>query len=668
MLHNSFFWCTILSFLTFLRAYPQIINLPIQDKEISVALKAQHYEDKEGNLTITDVSKISFENNWKQSQKSTIGYAYTNSSIWVRFQIKNLVPQQTDWVLASSYAWLNKAEIYIQKSGEPIKRHDIGNEDLAIKKRFIPHPSINFPIAQADTLTYTYYIRVNSRGCVLMPLRLLRTADFQIESRFREGLYGILLGIALFIILNSFFIYLNIRDISYLLYIVYVLFAIGTFTSLSGYLFLYLPWLDVPYLYHPIVLSLLVLPSLVGCLFTISFFGLHKSKSIYFHVLRYMILLYAVLVVISLFWQTTTLYLIYGSLFPITLFIFVNIGRQAWKRGSSEARYFTMGYLSYFLFSTPTNLYYASILEESLLTTHSVEFGIVLEMFFLAYSLADKTRVERRKAEKERKEAQEEAIRIQREANEQLERKVKERTSQLAEAMEELQQSNEELNTTLELVEIERQKSDQLLLNILPEMVAVELKNQGFATPRSYEKVTVLFTDFKGFTQIVSKMKPEQILDNLNYCFTAFDKIIRKYKLEKIKTIGDAYMCAGGLPTPDDDNPVRVIQAALEIMTFMQNWKAKKTRQGKDAWDIRLGIHTGSVVAGVVGDYKFAYDIWGDAVNTASRMESSGEESKINISGTTYELVKEHFACTYRGAIEAKNKGKIDMYFVHHAL
>ncbi|TAE05304.1 MAG: adenylate/guanylate cyclase domain-containing protein, partial [Bacteroidetes bacterium] len=133
---------------------------------------------------------------------------------------------------------------------------------------------------------------------------------------------------------------------------------------------------------------------------------------------------------------------------------------------------------------------------------------------------------------------------------------------------------------------------------------------------------------------------------------------------EKIKTIGDAYMCVAGLPIPDDDNPVRAIHAALEILAFIRDWKAKKTKQGKETWDVRIGIHTGSVVAGVVGDYKFAYDIWGDAVNIASRMETSGEESKINISEDTYLLVKDVFNCTYRGELEAKNKGKVKMYFV----
>lgn len=229
---------------------------------------------------------------------------------------------------------------------------------------------------------------------------------------------------------------------------------------------------------------------------------------------------------------------------------------------------------------------------------------------------------------------------------------------------EEINMQKEELVTTLEAVEKERQKSEDLLLNILPYDTAQELKEKGYADTRHYEKVSILFTDFKGFTLIAAKMSPVEVVENLNYCFSAFDDIVKKYNLEKIKTIGDAYMCAGGLPLADDDNPHRIILAAKEMIKFIQQWKQSKAVEGKDTWDLRLGIHTGPVVAGVVGKDKFAYDIWGDSVNTASRMESSGEASKINISETTYEYVKEHFVCSYRGEVEAKNKGKVKMYFV----
>lgn len=213
---------------------------------------------------------------------------------------------------------------------------------------------------------------------------------------------------------------------------------------------------------------------------------------------------------------------------------------------------------------------------------------------------------------------------------------------------------------------VEKKKSDQLLLNILPYETAEELKERGKASVKHYDLVSVLFTDFVGFTKIAEKMKPEELVKDLDQYFKAFDEIMEKYGIEKIKTIGDAYMCAGGLPMPNKNNPIKVVLAGLEMQRLVDKINAQKKANGEAVWNIRLGIHTGEAIAGVVGKKKFAYDIWGDTVNTASRIESGGETGKVNISGPTYELVKEYFNCTYRGKLPAKNKGEIDMYFVEN--
>lgn len=221
---------------------------------------------------------------------------------------------------------------------------------------------------------------------------------------------------------------------------------------------------------------------------------------------------------------------------------------------------------------------------------------------------------------------------------------------------------------TKKIIEDEKERSDKLLLNILPFETAEELKEKGSATPKHYEMVTVLFTDFKGFTTIAEKLSPEQLIEELNNCFLEFDRIIDKHNIEKIKTIGDAYMCAGGVPVANTTNPADVVKAGIEIIQYMDKLKADREAKGEAYWELRLGIHTGKVIAGVVGKNKFAYDIWGDAVNTASRMESSGIPGRVNISGDTYELVKHQFRCSHRGKIQAKNKGEIDMYLVDSLL
>ncbi len=214
------------------------------------------------------------------------------------------------------------------------------------------------------------------------------------------------------------------------------------------------------------------------------------------------------------------------------------------------------------------------------------------------------------------------------------------------------------------LIAKEKERSEELLLNILPATVAEELKLKGIATARYYQNVTVLFTDFKDFTKIASQLSPEELVADLDYCFKKFDSIVLKYSLEKIKTIGDSYMVASGIPETSPDHALRMMRAAKEMVAFINEWKTQKIMEKKPYFEARIGAHTGPVVAGVVGSKKFAYDIWGDTVNVASRMESSGEVGKINISAATYELIKIEFACTYRGKVAAKNKGEIDMYFV----
>lgn len=208
-----------------------------------------------------------------------------------------------------------------------------------------------------------------------------------------------------------------------------------------------------------------------------------------------------------------------------------------------------------------------------------------------------------------------------------------------------------------------KKMSDELLLNILPSTIAEELKSKGNAESKLIDEVTVLFTDFKGFTQLSEQFTPQELVAEINECFSAFDQIMTKHNVEKIKTIGDSYMAAGGLPTSNKTHAQDVIHAALEIQQFMAGYKKAREEAGKLFFEIRIGIHSGPVVAGIVGIRKFAYDIWGDTVNTASRMESSGEVGKVNVSESTYNLTQDVFSFTYRGKIEAKGKGEISMYF-----
>ena len=212
---------------------------------------------------------------------------------------------------------------------------------------------------------------------------------------------------------------------------------------------------------------------------------------------------------------------------------------------------------------------------------------------------------------------------------------------------------------------IEKRVSESLLLNILPGEVADELRAKGLVSPKYFEDVTILFTDFVGFTLSTEKLAAEELVELLHDYFTAFDQIVAHYRLEKMKTIGDSYMCISGLPLRNPAHPVDMVMAAFEML------EAVRERQRPDRlaqWKVRIGIHTGPVIAGVVGINKFAFDIWGDTVNYSSRMESSGEANRINLSERTYSRVKDFFQCEHRGKVLTKEKRELDMYFANGIL
>ena len=210
-----------------------------------------------------------------------------------------------------------------------------------------------------------------------------------------------------------------------------------------------------------------------------------------------------------------------------------------------------------------------------------------------------------------------------------------------------------------------KKKSDELLLNILPEETANEIKSTGTYAPRRYEQVTVVFTDFEGFTNIAGHLEANDLIGELDKCFFYFDETVARNKLEKIKTLGDGYMCAGGLPAANHTHPVDAVLAAIEIQAFMNQMREIKRELGEEFWELRVGIHTGPVVAGIAGKHKFAYDIWGDTVNLAARMEAGGTTGRVNISGVTQGLVDRFFVTEYRGKFPVKYKGEIDMYYVN---
>ncbi|MFO7863367.1 MAG: adenylate/guanylate cyclase domain-containing protein [Salinivirgaceae bacterium] len=244
------------------------------------------------------------------------------------------------------------------------------------------------------------------------------------------------------------------------------------------------------------------------------------------------------------------------------------------------------------------------------------------------------------------------------------EKTVHDITQELQEVNEELKSQSDKLNKKHSELMQEKERTDELLHNILPEIVAHQLK-KGKKKPKRHKSVTVMFADFKGFTKICNKHDPQEIVSTLDELFSKFDSIIEKHFIEKIKTIGDAYMCAGGMPMKNNSHAVNIVMAALEIQHYLFEYNKPRMLHHETVWECRIGIHSGEVFAGVVGQRKFAYDIWGNTVNLAARMETAGAVNSVNISETTYEFVKDYFDCIPRGEIEVKNVGKANMFFVN---
>ena len=223
------------------------------------------------------------------------------------------------------------------------------------------------------------------------------------------------------------------------------------------------------------------------------------------------------------------------------------------------------------------------------------------------------------------------------------------------EALRLLEEKQEELRKEQEL-------SDSLLLNILPEATVQELKSIGFARPRAYDMVSVLFADFVSFTKLSQTMSASELVTYIDRYFTRFDAIMDRYNIEKIKTIGDSYMCVAGLPLESEEHAIRITAAAREMLAVVEEMHIEQSEQNEPSFDVRIGVHSGPVVAGVVGKKKFAYDIWGDTVNVAARLQQLSEVNRISISAATHALVKHEIACKYAGKVHAKNRGEIEVY------
>lgn len=623
---NIAIWLTLF-FYTAARLHAQVPVVVVPSGPlVLVGTSSLIYFDETAALSAAQLASGQYNAHFTPLGKEVVNYGVTSGRSWCKFRLANAGSEKV--YIAIQNPILEDIQLYIIRDNQAIP---IGSGGLFVpmSSRQVQTENNMFDLhASSDTTTYligiktgrvhTYYLSV---GHFASHLNAINTSSLW---------SAIFIGFALLMALYHLFLYISIRNIPYLLYVGYVLTLALFNMHLNGSTFLYL-WPANPSInqYDNVFSSS---AGIFSTLFAITCLDLKKQAPLYYKLAATMCGIYMANTILSIAGFSHLAFLAVRLITAVWTIISIITVVKVLRAGYRPARFFLLAWLVmisgvFFLICNSLQL-----IGYSFLLVHSLQIATFLEALILSFALADRFITYKREKE---------ALMLSQ--TQMLEHMVAERTEQLNK---------------------QQQETEQLLLNILPEEVAAELKEKGAAQSRNYEAVTVLFTDFKDFTQIVENITPEQLIAHLNHCFSAFDKIIEKYGIEKIKTIGDSYMCAGGFGNNDPANAINVVRAGIEIRNFIDNRNAEARQKNGIILEVRIGIHTGPVIAGIIGIKKFAYDIWGDTVNIASRMESAGEIGKVNISGETYDIVKNEFTCTYRGRMPAKNKGEVDMYFV----
>jgi len=594
-----------------------------------------------------------------------------SQAYWMAFRIANKSDSTRKYFL--DFEWWPYVDVYGTFSNGQTVYQKTGH--------LVPFSQRVYPLANRNLLPLE--LPPGEAVDYLVKLTLDRSAkaipvDLQFQLRSPEeiksweltttGLVMFFTGIFLVMFFYHLFVYFSTRDSDYLFYLLFLFVLINIPAHNFGYSVQYLGAFDG---FSSFVQKLDVFFSFAlgttMLVFANVFFKTRERTPWLWRISLAVNALSALSLLPMLFGNVVMANMLIGNISLAGILVILVIAFHSWYKGYPSAVYFVFAQIFFIAGGLITVLAIVKAIPTNIWTDASVPAGASMQNILLSFALANKLNVLRKKNEANQMEIihqMEENKKLQDKVNRELEQKVSERTRELDHVNGQLQTTNEELNQTLQIVNEERRKSDNLLLNILPETTATELKEKGTAAPRYYQLVSVLFTDFAGFSRLASHLSPEEIVWYLNYYFRAFDEIIDRHGIEKIKTIGDAYMCAGGVPIANESNPVDTVMAAMEMQAFVLASKEKFRKESGIEWDLRIGIHSGELVAGVVGTKKFAYDIWGNTVNVAARLEEKGMPGRVNISAATYELVKDRFECSYRGEIQAKNINLMGMYFV----
>ena len=635
--------CVLLNGLTALaQSTPVQVRPGIQS--IDLATAGLVLEDPEGNLSLDDVRSTSVGSRFKRASFTP---GFTPSTFWFRFTLRNEGATSDIWWLDSGDRFLQEVDLFWPDTSGAYQRRS-ASSTRPFSERPLPTSKFVFPISLEPGKAVEIYLRARPMG--FMPVALypsLWTPEAHKEAANRVRLQWVFyVGMAAALIAFNLLLFLFIRDRNYLFYVLAqtsMAWWVGTSRFGSGVAYEFL-WPGAP------LFDQLGIPLSAGA--TACFAYVFQSRMIELPSVRpdidryWRMVIWATSACVGvaslglLFPQYVPVYLMQGAFRATSFFAMLFVICNAYavyavaKSGARAAKVLAIAWL-------PTVL----ILAYSLWFTYfSIRINWVipplmlasgLEMILMSLALADRIN----QARKEKARAQAEMVTALQRSERELENTVVQRTEELRR---------------------EQTRAKELLHNILPAGLAEELSATGKASSARHESVTVMFTDFIQYTQTASTIPADRLVAELNEIFGAFDDICDELNVEKIKTIGDSYMAVAGLPTPSADHAQRCVRAGLRMVEYLE----QRNRKAAFKWALRIGVHSGPVVAGVVGKRKYAFDIWGDAVNLASRIESSGEVGRVNVSAYTYDLIQQDFECTYRGKVNAKGKGEIDMYFV----
>lgn len=654
--YGKIFYVLIFQIFCNVTAKSQMVDVSVVN-EVQTIRDLQFMVDHDGDLTLKEVRDAYEKGSFKNLPAGESGITGSEDVYWIAFNLKNSLSQHVQR-LVEFYGW-TKINFY--------NPHTSDRETMLVTGHLIPFNERNFPsadrclinLSMAPDQTLFCLVRLEkSPDFVWQPadlsFKVLGLDAFQRGEKIRRYIVGFFTGIFIVMFLYNFFVFIATKEKGYIFYLSILLLMIIVPEFNSGYMVERLRNITQ----FPSYLS--TFDSVANCwiglfltMFVMSFFKT-KTRMVFWHKFGIVLACIFVFLMAVAFLFTGELSMAITNLFGLIMVIFAYIvSIKSLSKKYPSSLYFILAQTSFLVAAVLMILTLLGVIPFNDYSLAIVPAGSAVENTLFSFALANRINILR----KENTAKQNEIIThllenkaLQTKVNRELEEQVAKRTV--------------DIERQKQIIENEKEKSDSLLLNILPKSTADELKVKGFSMPRDFEETSVLFADVKGFTSISEDLTAVELVKKIDEIFQSFDDIVLKFKLEKIKTIGDAYMCASGVPDLGSHRPDQIVRAGLEMQKFMKSWNAKEIVQGHAPWGLRIGIHTGPLTAGVVGKMKFAYDVWGDTVNTANRIESSGEVGKVNISEATYNFVKDKFICSDRGMIEAKNKGAIKMYFV----